>query len=280
MYQSPDVIEEWNKADKKKQDALVKVQAWDEAQCWKMILDDWQGLDGQIMFISTKTGEMRAGCFGAQNWTIQDDGIGFPCFFNVQTGETVHEDPRFIHDTDEDINAVRTYVLQEANYAMYFCKEMYETYAAAVERGDKRVAHMLALRVLNSPKPKHMASFAIRAKALYKRQSVMDVASLNQDVHQQLAYMEWLSARLAEMSNFALDLTRQRQVKKKETVEWLKANSGKIYICPKCRRRTQRHLDFCPSCGRRNIPPFLGPDEEKFDEIKAIMPESVEEEEG
>lgn len=265
MYHTPDLIAEWQKNDAVKETEKLKQQAWADAQCWKMILDDRHGTDGIIMYISTRTGEMRTGAPFSENWVIQDDGIGFPCFFNVTNGEIEHEDPRFLVDTDADINAQREYVLQEANYAMYFCKQMYEEYADAVERGDKRVQHMMCLRVLNSPKPKHMTSFMIRTKALYKRQSVVD-KPMNEDVHKQMAYMDWLAARLAEMAEIAMDVKRVRQSKKKETVSWLEANGGKIYICPKCKRRTQRHLDFCPSCGKRNIPPFLSPRHEIIDE--------------
>jgi len=266
MYQSQDIVEEWNKADKVKETEKLKKQAWDDALCWKQIVDDRLGTDALIMYISTKTGEMRTGAAYSENWVIQDDGIGFPCFFNLATGETEHEDPRFLQDTDEDINAQREYVMAEATYALYFCKEMYDRYAEALEQGDKRVQHMMCLRVLNSPKPKHMTSFAIRAKALFKRQSVMD-KPMNQEQHDQIAYMDWLAERLTEMANIGMDLKRARQAKKKETVEWLEANGGKIYICPKCKRRTQRHLDFCPSCGKRNLPPFLSPRHEIFDEV-------------
>jgi hypothetical protein len=266
MFQSGDIVEEWNKADKKKEQEALKKQAWEDALCWKMIVDDRHGTEGIIMYISTKTGEMRTGAAYSENWVIQDDGIGFPCFFNVSTGETEHEDPRFLEDMDENINQQREWVMAEASYAMYFCKEMYESYAEAVDKGDKRVQHMMCLRVVNSPKPKHMASFAIRAKALYKRQSVMD-KPMNQDVHEQLAYMDWLSDRLKEMADLGVDLKRVREAKKKETVDWLVANGGKIFICPKCKRRTQRHLEFCPSCGKRNLPPFLSPRHEIFDEV-------------
>jgi hypothetical protein len=264
-FQTEDQKSEWAKLDKLKENERLKKQSWDDVLCWKMVLDDRHGLDGRIMYISTKTGEMRAGAPFSENWVIQDDGIGFPCFFNLTNGETLHEDPRFIEDTDEDINAQREYVLAEATYAMYFCKEFYERYAEAVESGDKRTQHMMCLRVLNSSKPKHMASFLIRATGLYKRQSVMDRAGMNEDVHQQLEYMKWLSARMDEMANFALSLRSEREAKKKETVEWINANSGKVLICSKCKRRTQRHLDFCPKCGRKNIPPFLGPEDEIVD---------------
>ena len=264
-FQTEDQKAEWAKLDKLKENERLKKQSWDDVLCWKMVLDDRHGLDGRIMYISTKTGEMRTGAPFSENWVIQDDGIGFPCFFNLTNGETLHEDPRFIEDTDEDINAQREYVLAEATYAMYFCKEFYERYAEAVESGDKRTQHMMCLRVLNSSKPKHMASFLIRATGLYKRQSVMDRAGMNEDVHQQLEYMKWLSARMDEMANFALSLRSEREAKKKETVEWINANSGKVLICPKCKRRTQRHLDFCPKCGRKNIPPFLGPEDEIVD---------------
>ena len=31
----------------------------------------------------------------AADWVVQDDGFGFPCFYNMQTEAVVYEDPRF-----------------------------------------------------------------------------------------------------------------------------------------------------------------------------------------
>ena len=52
----------------------------------------------------------------AADWMVQDDGFGFPCFYNLQTEAVVYEDPRFVYDVDEDIAAQRQYVLQVFPY--------------------------------------------------------------------------------------------------------------------------------------------------------------------
>lgn len=55
------------------------------------------------------------------DWVVQDDGYGYPCFYNIGTNETVLEDPRFAVVVDDDLEAQRKYVLQELRYALYFC---------------------------------------------------------------------------------------------------------------------------------------------------------------
>lgn len=68
----------------------------------------------------------------AADWVVQDDGFGFPCFYNLQTEAVVYEDPRsdhivfpacfcysltsavlrFVYDVDEDVAVQRQYVMQ------------------------------------------------------------------------------------------------------------------------------------------------------------------------
>ena len=76
--------------------------------------------------------------------------------------------------------------------ALYFCKEFWELYSKACDQGNERDQHRLLLQVANSSKPKHLASFLVRAKAFYKRASVID-KPMHQD---EKADMELMQVRL------------------------------------------------------------------------------------
>lgn len=102
------------------------------------ILHDDNVIGSTPMLISDVTGEIRTGTEGAQNWVIQDDGYGFPCFYNPVKDETVHDDPRFEEDLSADLVAQREYVMQELRYSVYFCKDYCDRYSAAVGM-DKKV---------------------------------------------------------------------------------------------------------------------------------------------
>ena len=95
-----------------------------------------------IMFISEITGEIRTASEGGEEWVVQDDGHGFPCFYNPNTDETVFDDPRFLDDESADVEKQKEFVLQEMRYAAYFCKEYWEKYSTAK---DKKVIHLLLI---------------------------------------------------------------------------------------------------------------------------------------
>jgi hypothetical protein len=94
------------------------------------------------MFISEITGEIRTASEGGEEWVVQDDGHGFPCFYNPNTDETVFDDPRFLDDESADMEKQKEFVLQEMRYAAYFCKEYWEKYSTAK---DKKVIHLLLI---------------------------------------------------------------------------------------------------------------------------------------
>jgi len=259
MFQSPGELAEWNKVETQKQNAIFKEQAWNDASCWKLIVDDQRA--GPVIYISTRTGEIRAGVPGSTAWVVQDDGFGLPCFYNINTEEVEHEDPRFLKDTDADINAQRDYVMQEARYSLYFCEEFWKDWKKVFGNPEpedpedfvpqnKRGMHLLLLRIRNSPKPKHLASFLIRAKALFKRVSVVDKV-LNPDIDTELAYMQWISERMSELLEMSAPEVQAKKDKKKEVLEEIYANAGDQYFCPKCGVETKKELDYCKNCGKR-----------------------------
>jgi hypothetical protein len=285
MYKPPGEQEELRKKEKKDAEAQYKKQAFEDAGCWQVIQDDHDGMQ-PLIYMSTKTGEIRSGSFDAKHWVIHPDEFGYPCFFNVETQETVYEDPRFIHDTDKDFAAQRDYVMQEARYALYFCKDLWDQYMAAQGLGvnaikdsvqedehgnpiegtevwvvdetkiDKREQHKIVLRVLNSDKPKHLASFLIRAKSYIKRVSVVDHA-LNEDEHKELELMQFISERMTEMRDTASSEILVKRAQKFHHVNKLEqkhsSKYGKQYFCVKCGEELQRHIDYCPMCGKRQI---------------------------
>ena len=285
MYKPPGEQEELRKTDKKAAETALKKQAFEDAEMWQVIQHDHDA-EHPLMYMSKKTGEIRAGSFGAENWVIQADEFGYPCFYNVQTFDVVYEDPRFIHDTDKDLNAQREYIMQEARYALYFCKELWDQYMCAQGLGanaimesvmkddwgnpiagtevwvqdtskvNEREKHKILLRILNSDKPKHLASFLIRAKAYYRRVSSVDVP-LNLDEKKDIELMQFISERMTVLRDEADTLVKQQRADKFHHVNLLEkkhsSKYGKQYFCVKCNLELQRHMDFCSRCGKRQI---------------------------
>ena len=183
---------------------------------------------------------------------LQDDGIGFPCFYNVETNAIVYEDPRFVYEVDDDLAAQRRYVMQELRIAVYFCQDLWEKFTQALELGDKRMITTAELNIRNSPKTVHLSSFLIRAKVLYKQTSVVD-KPMDKVVLEELDYASWL----VEQMTGVIDRTEQRLLErrdnKREVVGRLTVNSGQRVFCQHCKRETKRHLEFCPTCGKPQV---------------------------
>jgi hypothetical protein len=108
MHKAPGELHEADKINNAQQEARFKIDAMDDANQWKIIHNDEQ--KEAVIYISTKNGEIRAGTIDSEHWVVHEDEFGYPCFFHVETEEVVYEDPRFIHDTDEDLNQQREYV--------------------------------------------------------------------------------------------------------------------------------------------------------------------------
>jgi len=285
MYKSGGEQDELRKTEKKASETAFKKQAFEDAECWQVIQHDIDE-EHPLMYMSTKTGEIRAGSINARSWVIHADDFGYPCFYNVETEDTVYEDPRFIHDTDADLNAQRDYIMQEARYALYFCKELWDQYMCAQglgsnaiqdsveidehgnpiegtevwlvneEKIDEREKHKILLRILNSDKPKHLTSFLVRAKAYYRRVSSVD-HPLNEDEHKDMELMQFIAERMSELREEAGELAKVKTADKYHHVNRLEqkhsSKYGKQYFCVKCGQELQRHMEFCGLCGKRQI---------------------------
>jgi RNA polymerase subunit RPABC4/transcription elongation factor Spt4 len=183
---------------------------------------------------------------------VQDDGIGFPCFYNMESGQIVYEDPRFVYEVDDDLAAQRRFVMQELRIAVYFCQHMWEKYTSAVSMNDKRQVAKAELEIRNSPKPVHLSSFLIRARVLYKQTSVVD-KPVDKVVLEELEYANWLAERMATVTDVTEHKLMVRRDHKRQVVEKLTANSGARVFCQHCKRETKRHLEFCPTCGKPQV---------------------------
>ena len=59
---------------------------------------------------------------------------------------------------------------------------------------------------------------------------------------------------MTEMQNLADELIAEKRKTKYHHIHKLESKfSGKQYICPKCERETQRHLEFCANCGKKQL---------------------------
>lgn len=214
MWKPPLVMREIEKKLVKERNAQLKEEAWRDAKQWRILSDDNKA---NIMYLSEISGAIRAGVEDAAYWAIQDDGFGYPCFKHTGTGEVAHEDPRFVSDVSEDVALTREFVMQEMRYAVYFCKDTLEKYNNALYlKNQQKINHQLT-RISRSDKPKLLTAFLIRAKALYKQQSVVD-KPIDEGIRQELEYATWLTEQFAEL----IDKAEKRRI---ET-----DNSRKEYI--------------------------------------------------
>ena len=193
MHRSDEIVHEKNKKMAALHNIDAKADAWRDARQWTRISEE---ADKNIVFISDITGAIRGGTEDANFWSIQDDGLGFPCFINTVTNEKAFDDPRFLSDVGEDVDEQRLFVMQELRYATYFCKDLLEAYQKAVyEKRVAATAFQLKL-IARSNKPKLLTAFLIRAKALYTPQSVVD-KPCSEGVKQELEYASWLAGEIA-----------------------------------------------------------------------------------
>jgi hypothetical protein len=226
LYESSALKNEMRKIQATRSNEEFKQQAFADALQWKLIQsDNLHRQDTEVLFISQVTGEIRKGREDALDWIVQDDGFGYPCFYNTMNQQVEHEDPRFIHDEDDDLASQRRYVLQELRYVLYFCVEYWEQYSQALNNEDIKQQHILCLQVCKSLKPKHLSSFLIRAQALYKQTSVVD-KPIHQEIEKELLYAAFISARMTDMSQRGEEIKRSRMEDKKQYLLSLEARSS------------------------------------------------------
>ena len=249
MYQSEAMQNELRKKEAKREKLNFQAQAFQDANQWRSFMDD---TNHEIMFLSQVTGEIRTGMNDALSWVVQDDGIGFPCFYNVETQQIVYEDPRFVYEVDDDLASQRRFIMQELRIAVYFCNDLWEKYLQAEKVGDQRQIIAAQIAIRNSPKPVHLNSFLIRARVLYKQTSVVD-KPMDKVILEELDYAAWLAERIAAVLDNVEQKLLARRDHKKEVVNKLTAKSGMRVFCQHCKRETKRHLEFCPTCGKPQV---------------------------
>jgi hypothetical protein len=264
MYHPNIMFGEHKKLEEKGKRTKFKQQATVDANQWEPIEDGHGG--EAIMYISTKSGVIRTGTEGCRDWMVQDDGHGFPCFYNLKTQEIVYEDPRFESSESSDLKGQRDYVMGELRYASYFCKELLERYDATFKKpvvskkGKQkeepvnkqteggRQSRFMANMIRKSDKPRHLAAFLLRAKALYAPESLVD-APHDPNALKEIDYADWMTVRFHKIIEHASHEGREVRDKRLDIVLKLRAKGEKKVFCPSCFRETRRHLDFCPTCG-------------------------------
>jgi hypothetical protein len=204
LWKPPLVMREIEKKRTKQLNADLKSEAWRDANQWRILADDNKA---NIMYMSEISGAIRAGVEDATYWTIQDDGFGYPCFKHTGTGEVAHEDPRFVSDVTEDVELTREFVMQEMRYAVYFCKDTLDKYNNAVYLKNQQKINYQLTRISRSDKPKLLTAFLIRAKALYKQQSVVD-KPMDDNIRKELEYATWLTEQFAGL----IDKAEKRRI--------------------------------------------------------------------
>jgi hypothetical protein len=249
MYHSEAKQDELRKIEEKQQRDEYKSKAFRDATQWKAFSDDY---NSQIMFLSTLTGEIRTGLTNALDWIVQDDGYGFPAFYNNITHQVVYEDPRFKNDVDEDLLQQRKYVLQEMRYLLYLCKNLWEEYVKLHELNDTKQLYRIMMKIRSAPPVHQLSAFIIRAKALYEPTSIVD-KPLDKVLVDEFEYASWIVARLSEVIDKIELMLIERRDKKKVIIEKLTEKNDEVVYCRFCKRETQKHLAFCPTCGKPQL---------------------------
>lgn len=250
LYRPGALLEDWKKAEKQKTEEDYKALAYRDAQQWKTIMDDKNS--ERVMYVSTMSGELRTGTEDCLEWIIQDDGFGFPQFYNLRTGEKSHEDPRFVDDAGEDEKRKRTYIMSELRYTLYFCRDYWDRYNAAIRLGDESNLKSLMRMIAKSKKPKLLTALLLRAKVLYESSSVVDRA-VDPEVAKEIEYCSWLVERLAEVSEKAFLEVQKGKDAKLKVLKKLLREGPQIVHCAYCKHETKRHLQFCKTCGRPQV---------------------------
>jgi hypothetical protein len=249
MYEFEAKADEVRKQTEKMQRDEYKAQAFRDAKQWRPFTDDHTG---QIMFFSELTGELRSASYNANEWLVQDDGYGFPCFYNQVSHHIVYEDPRFTYDVSDDLVIQRKFVMQEVRLGVYICKDLWDQYTRCIALKDPRQIEKIMFKIRNTPKITQLRAFIIRARSLHQITSIVD-KPLYTTIYEELDYAQWLVNSLNEVIETAVAKLRERIDQRRKIVDKLTESSGKEYYCRNCSRKTQRHLDFCPNCGKAQL---------------------------
>jgi hypothetical protein len=213
-----------------------------------------QGDDSQVttMYMSEISGELRTGVSDALNWEIRQDDMGYPMFMNSVTGAFSYEDPRFTYDISEDVKAQREFILQELRFTNYFCNNLLDVYNKATEDNDKRAISKALRAIRSSDKPKQLSALVSRAKALYKPASVLD-RPMDAKVQSELTRAIEQTTIFAELTSDATFTGMSEAAAKRALREELSRKSKRQLFCWYCKHETQRHLEFCAICGKKQL---------------------------
>lgn len=217
QYKTDIELTDIEKAEAKRIEDDQKAQAYSDAYQWKILSDPDEH---RKLFISDKTGEIRIGIFDAYIWIIQDDGYGYPCFYNIETGAVEYEDPRFANSTTTSLQVQRDFIMQELRYCVYFCKDYLIKYENAIIKKADREIDLVARMIRKSEKPKQLTGFLLRAKALFKHTSVVD-KPFDGTVDQELEYASYLAEQLSKIASKAEELRRVHEEGKKKAIQKL-----------------------------------------------------------
>ena len=249
LYRPDELKTEWKLQEEQRQEEDYKAKAFKDANQWKLITDDTG--ENKILYLSDTTGEIRTGVEDALSWVIQDDGFGFPCFFNLKTGLIVHEDPRFVEGENVNLEGQRAFVMQELRYTMYFCLDYWKQYNDAIRLKDAKQERIIMKMIYKSNKPKLLTSLLLRAKALYEPSSVVD-RPVEEVITQELNYTTWLVERLAEVCQKAVEAAQaSKDIKTKILGSIIKDHQP--LFCAFCKHETKRNLEYCPTCGKLQV---------------------------
>lgn len=242
LWKPPLIEHEIKKREQKLENQRIREEAYRDARQWRIITTDVtlndenynnyynnnynydnsgsndNGISKSIMYMSDLTGIIRTGAKDTLDWIIQDDGYGFPCFYNITTGETVYEDPRFELDVSEDIQEQRNYIMSELRYSLYFCKDILERYENSVYLKNQQKINYLLHKITQTNKPKLLSSFLLRAKNMYKQYSIVD-KQVDESISKELEYASYVCERMNDICSKAEEYRQNTESKRKEIMK-------------------------------------------------------------
>lgn len=233
------------------QEREVKATAWNDVRQWSVIQGD-ASQSSHVMYMSNKTGEIRAGSDNCLDWMVFEDDMGYPIFVNNVTGITSYEDPRFVYEISEDVQKQRDFILQEMRYVLYFCDDLLEKYHKAVENNDSHGVSKAMRALRESDKPKQLSALLIRSKSVFQKSSVLD-KPLDSNTQSTLDTAERASEVLGKILSEATYVGMEEDQGRRSLLEALSLKHRQPLLCWYCRHETQRHLDFCPTCGKKQL---------------------------
>jgi hypothetical protein len=250
LYVSSAKREDTEKAVYRMQEREAKRQAFLDARQWVLLKND---LDSSAtMFMSEISGELRSGAVDALQWEIQEDELGYPLFVNIETHAISFEDPRFTYDLTADVIAQREYVLTELRFTMYFCTELIDNYDKVVISGREKEISRALRDIRTSDRPKQLSALVLRIRALFKQASVLDRpidSNVQYEIDSAVALTERFGVLLSDATFKGIAETQAR----KDLIDALRAKSSKQLLCYHCHHETQRHLEFCATCGKKQL---------------------------